>query len=556
MPGYGSNGASHSARVLKLELEAYRSLLEAIDTPRALTCAIMLRYGDYTGLLGLSCDPCNYDNPQHFADDYLVTSVLQKNPRLPTGIDKKQVALDKFYQAERLCFETNKRILDFIENQHSADPWIISVVSKIQHVIQRILSAYPSRLDLNFAEIKMRFGPGATTSLSGVVTQGAKYSDRTLDCTQDLVSFRAFAFPHQWKHRVNELKIVNGSKLTTVPKNAKTDRVICIEPDLNIFVQLGIGALLRDKLLKFGLDLQTQQRNQYLASVAWEKNLATVDLSSASDTIAAEVVKLLLPPAWVSLLAMPRCDSTYVDGHWVQLEKWSSMGNGYTFELETLIFYATAIAVAGYSDDIVAYGDDIIIPAESLPDLRRILDFLGFKVNEEKTFGTGIFHESCGTDWFMGQNVRPFYFRSDHHDFETICYLYANNARRWANRRNGGWSCDSRCLPLWLRCFRAVAPKDAHLIPEGYGDVGFISDFDRAKPSIRPAKRGWEGYRFSYRRIGSIEKRISEEGAYLAFLNGTRTDFKLAFESLRGRYSRAATRIGTFHEWPNLGPWL
>lgn len=557
---YGSKrDLSHASRVLALEIELAETLFEGIGTARALTCHLLLKNGEWDQLINLKVDARHYTSHQAFADDYLVTEVFKKNSRLPLGIDRRSVALGKFYDAERQCAESNSRIRRFRENQHVAGPRVIHLVGKTQGIIQRIIGPSPTHRDLRVCEENMRFGPGATTSLSGIVTQGAKFKSRPLDCTPQLVGFRAFCFPHQWKQSVCELRLVHGSRLTTVPKNAKTDRVICIEPDLNIFVQLGVGATIRSRLKSFGLDLSTQENNQRLASLAVERNLATVDLSSASDTISKEVVNLLVPPSWVELLEFCRCPETDIDGTRTVLEKWSSMGNGYTFELETLIFYAVALACTGIEDwdSVLAYGDDIIVPSYALPDLMDMLEFLGFSMNQEKTFGSGLFFESCGTDWFNGRNVRPFYFRSEHHDYESICYLYANNARRWAHRRNGGGSCDSRCLPLWLRCFRAVAPKNAHHIPEGYGDVGFISDFDRAVPSIlRRSSRGWEGFRFFYRRIGTVEKRISEQGSLTAFLSGRRSDFKLAFESLRGRHTRPATRIGLSYDWPNLGPWL
>lgn len=557
--GYGTHSVTHAAQVLRLELASAHALFEGIGTPRALTCALLLKNNEWDQLLNLSVNSNDYLDHLSFMDDYQVTSLLQKNPRLPTGINRERVALDKFYDAETVCSETNKRILNFISDQQSAGPDTINLVVRIQTIIQRILSAFPSRNDLEFAEHNMQFGPGSTTSLSGIVTQGAKFNNRALDCTEDLVSFRVHAFPHQWKASAPELNIIQGSRTTTVPKNAKTNRVICVEPDLNIYVQAGIGRLLREKLRRFGLDLSSQALNQSLASRAWDEGLATVDLSAASDTISIEVVKLLLPPAWVHLLAYPRCSFTKVEGKWIQLEKWSSMGNGYTFELETLIFFAMALACCDEETErhqVSCYGDDIIIPAARVPSLMKALDFLGFKVNAEKTFSKGVFYESCGTDWFMGQNVRPFFFRSEHHDFPSICYLYANNARRWSHRRNGGDSCDARCLPLWLRCFRAVKPEDVHYIPEGYGDVGFISDFDRAVPTLKRAKHGWEGYRFSYRRIGAVERVVSEEGSYLAFLSGKRSDFKLGFESLRGRFKRAVKSSGLAHAWSDLGPWL
>lgn len=559
VPGYGRAGVNHASRVLALEIEATQALLKSLDTPRALTVSLLISAGEWQQYLDLDVNPDHYLDSSSFMDDYQATEVLKKNPRLPVAIDRAAVAKRKFYDAEEACRLTNARIQQFREDPLIAGSDVMNTVLRAQDIIQRIVGSHPNRSDLIFIEDNMRFGPGATTSVSGVVTQGRKFSNNSLDCTEDTVLFRAFAFPHQWKRTVQELNIVRGSRLTTVPKNAKTDRCICIEPDLNIYIQLGIGACIRRKLKRFGLDLDSQEGNQLLASNAWKLDLATIDLSAASDTVSIEAVKLLLPPWWTHLLSLPRCRSTQVDGTWVELEKWSSMGNGYTFELESLLFYSIALAVTPYSEwhNVRVYGDDIIIPNDSVPSLMRALNFLGFKVNTEKTFGKGVFHESCGTDWFMGRNVRPFFLRSDHHDFPTICYLYANNARRWANRRNGGWSCDSRCLPFWLRCFRAVKPKDTHRVPEGFGDVGFVVDFDQASPPVRfPRGVGWGGYWFVYRRIGSVERVISEEGCLTAFLSGKCTDFSQGRESLRGRYRRAVRKLGHSHEWPNLGPWL
>lgn len=550
--------AKHTARVFKLEKEATQKLAREFGTPRALTVSLLVKYGEWDQLLELSTNPLHYDDAGSYATDYQITAMLQKNPRLPCNHNKRDVALRKFYEAEQLCAETNRRFRESYERNSFGSTESDRLILRIQHLIQKILSAYPTKQDLEWAELSMAFGPGATTSCSGVVTQGSKYKQRVLDCTTPLVHFRAFCFPDLWKQNVTEINVRDYSKLTTVPKNAKTDRVICIEPDLNIFVQKGVGALLREKLRRFGLDLNTQENNQLMAQRAYKDGLSTVDLAAASDTISYEVIQTLLPPAWVQLLEFCRCPATSVDGTIVELEKWSSMGNGYTFELESLIFYATALAVTEEDRhyDVIAYGDDIILPTQYAPLLFKALDLLGFKVNTEKTFGCGRFHESCGADWFDGQNVRPFFLRSESHDFESICYLYANNARRWANRRNGGWSCDSRCLPFWLCCYHAVGPNHAYPIPEGFGDVGFVTDFDRAAPVVANSSRGWQGYVFKYRRIRAVESCIDQLGALLAFLNGTITEFSLGREALRGRYRPAVKALGCAFAWPSLGPWL
>jgi hypothetical protein len=572
---------SHSAQVFDLEQQLVLSLCENIGTPRALSVAIQIRYGAWQEILNSKIDWRNYDDRGKFADDYLVTAILQKNPRLPTGIDRAKVAIDKFLAAEQQCAETNIRLLTYSETGIGPDPFVHRVIHYAREFIRTCLGQL-SRADLAFCEENMAFGPGATTSVSGVVTQGKKYSPRVLDTTPRLVDFGLFASPIGWRKSIEGFAVRRSSKLTTVPKNAKTDRAICIEPDLNIFVQKGIGALIRDKLLRLGLDLTTQENNRALAQKASELDLCTIDLSAASDTVSQQVVWLLLPERWAELLHFARVDFTSLNGEEIALEKWSSMGNGYTFELETLIFWSILKGVQQLTNSdgpVIAFGDDLVCPESDFDLVRRTLEFLGFNVNVEKTFGKGRFHESCGTDWFDGEPVRPVFLRSEHHDFPTICYIYANGLRRWAFHRNSGLSCDRRVLPAWLRCFRAVKPEDRHQIPQGFGDVGVEADFDRAVPRTpsRGSERrsggrrlgdkpwrdsldgvhpyGWSGYEFSYRHIASRRVTVSEIGSLTAFLNRSSGEWTLGKESLRGHYRPAVTRKGHVHTWPHLGPW-
>jgi hypothetical protein len=94
---------------------------------------------------------------------------------------------------------------------------------------------------------------------------------------------------------------------------------------------------------------------------------------------------------------------------WVTLEKFSSMGNGFTFELETLLFYAIAKAAGGLQrDELSVYGDDIIIPTRCASDVLAALRFFGFTPNQRKTFVQGPFRESCGGDFFCGVDVTPY----------------------------------------------------------------------------------------------------------------------------------------------------
>jgi hypothetical protein len=97
------------------------------------------------------------------------------------------------------------------------------------------------------------------------------------------------------------------------------------------------------------------------------------------------------------------------------------MGNGFTFELESLIFYAVVKATCeemGLNDfeinrSVAVYGDDIIVPRAVAPQLYERLTLFGFAVNEDKSFTKGFFFESCGADYYDGHDVRPFFLRRD-----------------------------------------------------------------------------------------------------------------------------------------------
>ena len=157
-----------------------------------------------------------------------------------------------------------------------------------------------------------------------------------------------------------EIKICNG-RLTTVPKNSKTDRCIVIEPGLTTFLQLGLGGYLKARLKVFGLDLShgQEKHRSIVLQASKDCELATVDLSAASDSVTKQLVILLLPFEWWSLLDDLRVKTTLVDGQIHVLEMFSSMGNGFTFELESLLFYAITRVVCrlnGFRGRISVYG--------------------------------------------------------------------------------------------------------------------------------------------------------------------------------------------------------
>jgi hypothetical protein len=220
--------------------------------------------------------------------------------------------------------------------------------------------------------------------------------------------------------------VAKSSRLSFVPKNDEISRCICIEPTLNVFYQLGFGRILEDRLYeRFGISLSSQpQKNRALARLgSITDGLATLDLSSASDSISLAMLRYLLPRSFYERLCRYRSKAVEVKGRGtVELHMVSTMGNGYTFPLQTIIFSAVVTACMAFrgipsksarSHELWSvFGDDIICPASCSSDVVAILALLGFKVNSDKSFVKGPFRESCGSDFFNGSDIRGVYVKT------------------------------------------------------------------------------------------------------------------------------------------------
>lgn len=554
----GKRTSNGRARVFYHELQVFKRVCREIDTPRALAAWLLVSAGEIEQYLNLEIQEKHYVSPHQFADDYLVTELLRKSPNLPVRVNREAVAFSKWVDAEETCKATNERLSAYKTGS-------ISIPDELTHIIllaKEIVAGTLGRLSVRTLENVYDgadFGPGATLSVGGRFTRGTKYQNPELTTTQALLPFGIFFLPPIWRKEVHGFKVVDYNRMAFVPKNAKTDRTITIEADLNIYVQKGIGRVLRQRLANQGVDLDHgQEVNRSLARKAWRDGLSTIDLSSASDTIAWETVALLLPEDWLELLDWARPAATLLpDGTLRHLEKFSGMGNGYTFELETLIFWALLSAVKriiGCKKPIAVFGDDMVCSNDVHLHVLPALEFLGFSVNKEKTYGNGPFHESCGEDYFYDTNVRPFHLKwKDYTYVEGCLYLYGNLIRRYANRRNFGDSCDSRFLPAWLYCRQAVEPSRRFGVPAwDHLDGGFVCNFDESGAS---RKRDFGGYSYRYNNRETIKSSAWERGSYISSLR-TPGDFSKGREPVRGSLARSKTRVGLVCNWPNLGPWI
>lgn len=534
-------------------IAAYQEFLIALDTPTALTVFKLLEYGEFDQLVLKKIDPLWYDSVESFRKDYQAVKGLSKSVFLPTTIDRRQAAVDKFWEAERQCAVSNVKF-DLLQTSEglaallSDDPEMFAMLERARNLIKRILGRCPENGRLDF-----RFGPGATDLVKNDITLPKKYA-RRVTLTPDLFPFLPDLIGPKWLGELHEVTLVKGNNVSFVPKNAKTERAIAIEPHLNVYAQLGVGKLIAERFSNYiGLDFKKfgPTWNRVLASLAQEWGLATVDLSSASDTIGRSLVWYLLPEEWATLLDDVRSKFFNLEGKTFESEKFSSMGNGATFELETVIFYALTRAAGSSRALTNAFGDDIICESSTYPQVVRLLEFCGFTVNNDKSFSTGRFFESCGSDFFDGVDVRPFFWSKIQED---SVYKFANDISRFASIRvSEYWSFRDCAFFKAHKVLVRRTPQRLRLsIPQGYDDCGFWAEFDEATP--RRLGKGWDGWSTKALQFRPLHQLYA--GSPNGLLAALDTGSIQSRAPVRGRGRWVVADLDTFGVWVGPGPWL
>lgn len=450
---------------------------DEIGTPRAKLVKELASKGEWAQLSQLRCETSLYSDSESYFYDAVVTDLLRKCD-LPSGLDKEEAAKRQFWSCEAQCYVSNERLTRFLpEFRSPADATEESVsrfIAEWRKEVKLIVKNLPDHLT-------PRFSGGATYADVGkLITVPDKMSSipTVYSHTQLLVPFAwsKTAWGRACDARGKRPLDVRGNIFFTVPKDGKTFRGCCKEASLNISLQLDVGRILKSRLKDVGVDLkQGQTYHRYLAQLAsMDGTLATIDMSNASDTVCRVLPKIVLPSLWWELLDSLRATHTEIDGKQVYLEKFSSMGNGFTFELETLIFLSLARTICRLRSidpsKVSCYGDDLIVPTEVFRDVIAGLRMFGFTPNERKTFGEGPFRESCGGDFWQGVPVRA-------HFVEEL----PNEPQHWISLANGirrmctGPKRFSRWRKLRKAWFRALDPIPSEIRrcrgPSSLGDI-------------------------------------------------------------------------------------
>ncbi len=397
-------------------------------------------------------------NKTSFKERYLASEVFSKfvGPDTDPADVRKRRAIDKWLGVELRNSKTNHRILF---GEADFGPFSSERLLRFARKAIFTLLGATDPTDVLLGT----FSAGASTSKSkGWSNVARKFAERP-DVTESCWSYMKpiVSECETWRTYngdIGEPNIVTGNVMFTVPKTSIIDRVAAKEPDINMFAQKGIGDFIRSRLKQVGVDLDDQSRNQRLAKIgASQGNLATIDLSSASDSVSTSLVCALLPTDWFHCMNALRCEYTHIDGlGWHENHMFSSMGNGFTFELESMIFWALSRGICYLTrtrGSVSVYGDDIIVPNSIAPLFPHVFSFMGFSINVKKSHWTGNFRESCGKHYYRNTDVSPFYVKEPIANQQRLIH-FLNRLRQWADIGSG--ICDPDYFPFWKKWSKFV----------------------------------------------------------------------------------------------------
>lgn len=369
------------------------------------------------------------------------TGVLLDDPDIEAIFAIHQLTL-MFSKIELPCSDARilKTISGFVECDSQVRKWSDEVKSSTFDDFYRISSllfadmfAYVDS-SVYYGELIPKHGPGATADkLYG----NGKFNCRTW--TERLEEYfpamdYLFSSPSHFLEESENVEWLEPDaeipvSVISVPKTLKGPRIIAIEPTCQQFCQQAvleaIVSRVESSFLSQFIGFADQGPNQLLACEGslTNGNLATLDLSDASDRVPLTLVESMLRdhPHLLGAILACRSQQASVPGHGIiTLAKFASMGSALTFPIEALVFltcvflgieselntqFTSKDDFRHFFDRVRVYGDDIIVPDDYVESVIVQLERFNAKVGPSKSFWTGRFRESCGKEYFDGNDI-------------------------------------------------------------------------------------------------------------------------------------------------------
>lgn len=374
-------------------------------------------------------------------------SVLKK--QYDPHYDRWPETARKWFTTERRVELLNRKFLA-VTNRRIRGEKSVPFSRELYRFYEGVLSVLGNEPPVDEIAESAHYGPGSTQSVRGSDV-GYHRKMEANECTPLAVDLAAKALIHDkasWAHlgmdpvysgnpdaQLGFLRVAREwlsasvcsvDTLMFIHKNMTALRSISAQPTCSGMLQLGVHAVVAPRLIAFGVDISDQSKNRKMARQgSWEEKtlhpdpLVTLDKSDASSFLARDLVTYLFPPPWAKLLMKIRTPSYQappeLGGQVHRYSMYAGMGNGTTFVIETLVFWAMVYATSGCATveefvekcDFAVYGDDVILRRSHAHRYIQFAEWMGFVFNKKKSFLDGPFRESCGADFYDGHPVRP-----------------------------------------------------------------------------------------------------------------------------------------------------
>lgn len=317
-------------------------------------------------------------------------------------------------------------------------------------------------------------------------------------------------------------RICDTLKGALVEKSYKALRLILPNTFIGAFRTAGLGQMITDRLkVHCGLDISKLQsiHNLLVKGASRDRKLVTADLTAASDSITYELLERLIPPDWLSELNLGRIPKIELRGEVFHASTFMTMGIGFTFPLQTLVFYALLRSIAGAAEirgRISVYGDDLIYPRNLHKYVASIFPKLHLIINEGKTYVNTYFRESCGADCYHGSDVRPFNPEGQHQMLcrkRYVVFLYKTInglLQRWNPLEIPG------TVTYLLAEILLVDGKILQVPPSFPDESGLKTNSPIASHNFAPVRRSKtiQGFSFSYLRVVNGQRVVLKQSPY------------------------------------------
>jgi len=364
---------------------------------------------------------------------FLVDGTLRENPVISAVADLHQItAMSGKLKLPYTPLQEEKVISDFIRTEselYVSDGMEDPMLNRASSIVSRVFSEHITCYDLI-----PRHGPGAVaTGESNDEKWRPKRKFKNLHREFGYYSFFWCNSRHLVssvdEYRALENRDISIAKIRLVPKDSKGPRLISMEPLEVQYCQQSVMLYMyqrieNHRLTRGHVNFSDQTTNGQIAlEASFHEGCSTLDMKEASDRVSVDLVKALFSgTALLRYLLASRSDATELpNGTVLPLRKFAPMGSAVCFPVESLVFYALAVAsiveLHGVTENeareaVYVYGDDLIVETRFTQAVLDTFPRYGLKFNPGKCFVRGPFRESCGVDAFLGRNITPVRWRT------------------------------------------------------------------------------------------------------------------------------------------------